>query len=103
LNDIQSQNLYIPVVDFSKFQYATSQSDRKSTADKIVGAFKDSGFIYLREHGISADVVKNTFSKVSTHTVDNSYVFVLKGGPERPILRYAYGYQGKCVPKLQTS
>jgi len=58
-----SDDLRIPVVNFSKFRRAATQSQKKSTADEVVGAFKDSGFVYLSEHGISAAVVNNTFAK----------------------------------------
>lgn len=42
----------IPVIDFSKFRAARSPEERKATADEIVGAFKDSGFVYVSNHGI---------------------------------------------------
>jgi hypothetical protein len=42
----------IPVIDFSKFRTARSAEEKKTTADEIVGAFKDSGFIYVSNHGI---------------------------------------------------
>lgn len=46
------QSFHIPVIDFTQFRDATAQSERKRTADKIVTAFKESGFIYLSGHGI---------------------------------------------------
>ncbi|KAG6880168.1 hypothetical protein C0992_004620 [Termitomyces sp. T32_za158] len=44
----------IPVIDFTQFREAERQSERKHVADKIVSAFKESGFIYLSGHGIPA-------------------------------------------------
>lgn len=47
-----AQSFHIPVIDFTQFRDATAQSDRKNTANNIVSAFKESGFIYLSGHGI---------------------------------------------------
>ena len=46
------QSFHIPVIDFTRFRQATVPSERKQTADEIVSAFKESGFIYLAGHGI---------------------------------------------------
>lgn len=43
----------IPVVDFAKFQTAPSPKEKKKTAVEIVSAFKECGFVYLSNHGIS--------------------------------------------------
>ncbi|KAJ7283965.1 hypothetical protein C8J57DRAFT_1294033 [Mycena rebaudengoi] len=53
----------IPLIDFSKFQAASSFSEKKRTADAIVDAFKESGFIYLSGHGIPAPIIQNAFEK----------------------------------------
>jgi isopenicillin N synthase-like dioxygenase len=53
----------IPVIDFAKFRAAKSDAEKKDTAKEIVGAFKDSGFIYVSNHGISEDKVSNVFQK----------------------------------------
>lgn len=37
----------IPVIDFSKFRAAKSDAEKKDTANEIVSAFKNSGFIYI--------------------------------------------------------
>ncbi len=68
--DVKSDATFrIPVVDLSKFRTSTSKSVRRETADEIVSAFKEVGFVYLSEHGIPDDVVNNVFSKVSVvHT-----------------------------------
>jgi len=54
----------IPVIDFSKFRAARSAEEKKQTANEIVGAFKDSGFIYVSNHGIPAETVQMAFQKV---------------------------------------
>jgi hypothetical protein len=56
-----SHCLQIPVIDFSKFRVAKS---KRETADKIVGAFKDSGFVYLTGHGIPESTITRVFDKV---------------------------------------
>jgi isopenicillin N synthase-like dioxygenase len=57
----ESTAFSIPVVDFSAFKKAASPTEKRQTADKIVGAFKQSGFIYLSGHGIPRSVIHNTF------------------------------------------
>ncbi|GLB34027.1 putative 2OG-Fe(II) oxygenase [Lyophyllum shimeji] len=54
---------FIPVIDFTKFREAAGKSERKQVADKIVSAFKDSGFIYLAGHGIPSSTIQNAFAK----------------------------------------
>ncbi|KAF9076958.1 Clavaminate synthase-like protein [Rhodocollybia butyracea] len=53
----------IPVINFSKFRAAKSDTEKKETADEIVSAFKNSGFIYVSDHGIPTDTVSNVFRK----------------------------------------
>ncbi|KAK7054185.1 BTB domain-containing protein [Favolaschia claudopus] len=53
---------FIPLIDFSKFQTG-SPTERKDTATEIVSAFKESGFIYLSNHGIPSATVQNAFAK----------------------------------------
>lgn len=43
----------IPVIDFSKFQPEAGPVAKQQTAEEIVTAFRESGFIYLRNHGVS--------------------------------------------------
>jgi non-haem dioxygenase in morphine synthesis N-terminal len=52
-----SKTFGIPVVDFSKFREATVLSEKKSTAQSIVSAFKQSGFVYLSGHGIPSSML----------------------------------------------
>ncbi|KZT43064.1 Clavaminate synthase-like protein [Sistotremastrum suecicum HHB10207 ss-3] len=54
---------HIPVVDFSKFRRARDKAEKKRSADEVVTAFKEVGFVYLKDHGISDEVVQNTFIK----------------------------------------
>ena len=42
----------IPQVDFSKMD-SSSLSERKSVASEVGAAFRDSGFLYVVNHGIS--------------------------------------------------
>ncbi|KAJ2916414.1 hypothetical protein MD484_g3991, partial [Candolleomyces efflorescens] len=53
----------IPVIDFSKFKQARSAAEKQETAEEIVTAFKESGFVYLSNHGIPRDTVQNAFQK----------------------------------------
>ena len=57
----------IPVIDFSGYTQAGSISEKRKIADKVVNAFKDSGFIYLEGHGIPPSVVDNAFQRVREH------------------------------------
>ncbi|KAG5654632.1 hypothetical protein H0H81_011607 [Sphagnurus paluster] len=59
----RSVQSFIPVIDFTKFREATGEHERKLVADKIVSAFKESGFIYLTGHGIPSNTIQNTFAK----------------------------------------
>lgn len=45
----------IPIVDFSKMN-STSLEDRNSVADKVGKAFKEVGFLYAMNHGISEEL-----------------------------------------------
>ncbi|KAG8965047.1 hypothetical protein FRC03_001002 [Tulasnella sp. 419] len=54
----------IPVVDFSKFLDSTADiSARKSTAKEVVDAFKEVGFVYLKNHGIDDRTIDHAFKK----------------------------------------
>ena len=55
----------IPVVDFDRFKNATSPDQKQQTADEIVSAFKEVGFVYLSGHGIPEATVQHVFRKVS--------------------------------------
>ncbi|KAF8192449.1 hypothetical protein BJ912DRAFT_261402 [Pholiota molesta] len=53
----------IPVIDFSKFRSASSREEKKQTANEIVSAFKESGFIYIKNHGVTPAEVHTAFKK----------------------------------------
>ncbi|THH30679.1 hypothetical protein EUX98_g3496 [Antrodiella citrinella] len=59
----QDSSFQIPLIDFSKFISASSQAEKRRTADEIVSGFKKVGFIYLENHGIPEAVVQNVFRK----------------------------------------
>ena len=52
-------------MDFSKYLQASSRDEKQKTADEIVNAFKEVGFVYLSGHGIPDSTVKGAFAKVS--------------------------------------
>ncbi|KAJ7752761.1 Clavaminate synthase-like protein [Mycena maculata] len=52
----------IPLIDFSRFKTG-SPADKKSTATEIVSAMKESGFIYLSNHGIPAPTIEKAFTR----------------------------------------
>lgn len=47
----------IPIIDFSKFKQAQSVAEKRETAEEIVSAFKESGFVYLSNHGVPRGIV----------------------------------------------
>ncbi|KAG8883056.1 hypothetical protein FRB97_007321 [Tulasnella sp. 331] len=51
----------IPVIDFGKFISSGDASAQKSTAKDIVDAFKEVGFVYLKNHGISQSKIQTAF------------------------------------------
>ncbi|KAH8113446.1 Clavaminate synthase-like protein [Phellopilus nigrolimitatus] len=53
----------IPIIDFSRYQNATSSTEKRKTANEIVSAFKEAGFVYLSGHGISEPVIRNVYEK----------------------------------------
>ncbi|KAI8621020.1 hypothetical protein BC830DRAFT_363873 [Chytriomyces sp. MP71] len=53
---------YIPIIDFSAFTIPNaSASDRAKVANDLVAAFTNSGFVYLKDHGIPSDAVERMF------------------------------------------
>ncbi|KAF5358909.1 hypothetical protein D9758_004807 [Tetrapyrgos nigripes] len=64
-----ADNFRIPVINFAQFRTAKSDSEKKATANDIVSAFKESGFIYVEGHGIPTDASKSAeFFKLPTET-----------------------------------
>ena len=66
--EVRSDDTFrIPVIDFSRFaSVSATTQQRRETAKEIVTAFKEVGFVYLKNHGIGEDVVNNAFKKVRT-------------------------------------
>lgn len=61
---IRDHTFHIPIVDFSAFNDpGASAMQKKSTAKDIVCAFKEVGFVYLKGHGISPEIIQNAFKK----------------------------------------
>lgn len=61
---MEKDNLAIPVIDFSTFT-KSSPSAKLETAQKIVHAFKTSGFLYLSNHGIASETIAEVFSQAA--------------------------------------
>jgi isopenicillin N synthase-like dioxygenase len=53
----------IPVVDFGAFLNG-SEEDKKLVARQLDDAFRDVGFVYLRNHGVRKEVVEECFEWV---------------------------------------
>lgn len=83
------------MVNFSKYHKASSRQEKQQTADEIVSAFKEVGFVYLSGHGIPDSTVKNVFAKVGFRRL--LFVTVcLDVSTECRLLQHAFRYQGKC-------
>ncbi|KAL3964574.1 hypothetical protein ACCO45_001578 [Purpureocillium lilacinum] len=59
---VSKDGLVIPLIDFSKFLHGTP-NERATTARAILEGFQTAGFIYLRNHAIPADVLRNAFAR----------------------------------------
>lgn len=53
----------IPVVDFANFS-SLSFDQRRETSRQVVDGFKNMGFVYLANHGISDGIVQEAFKRV---------------------------------------
>ncbi|KFA81473.1 hypothetical protein S40288_03340 [Stachybotrys chartarum IBT 40288] len=51
----------LQLIDFSKFLNGT-QEERQATAKAVLSGFQGAGFIYLKNHPISADALKHAFA-----------------------------------------
>lgn len=60
---VSSDNLEIPLIDFSAFLTATDEATKRTTAQAILEGFQKAGFIYLKNHGITPAQVKEAFSE----------------------------------------
>jgi isopenicillin N synthase-like dioxygenase len=52
-----------PVVDFGKFLNG-SAAEKRNAAKEIDGAFRDLGFVYLKNHGVPQEKVDDCFNWV---------------------------------------
>ncbi|KAK0934916.1 hypothetical protein LTR29_013485 [Friedmanniomyces endolithicus] len=59
---VSSDNLEIPLIDFSAFVSGDAPT-RRTTAQAILEGFQAAGFIYLRNHGIPKSDVQATFAE----------------------------------------
>ncbi|CEL03324.1 hypothetical protein ASPCAL04480 [Aspergillus calidoustus] len=57
---VSKDGLVIPIIDFAPFLNGTP-ADKHAVAISIVGAFKTSGFLYLKDHGIPPSIVARVF------------------------------------------
>ncbi|KAG0648962.1 Proline hydroxylase [Hyphodiscus hymeniophilus] len=57
---VDSDNLFIPLVDFSLFLNGTP-TERLTTAQSILKGFQSAGFVYLRNHPIPLSTVSSAF------------------------------------------
>ncbi|KAJ5893452.1 hypothetical protein N7495_005143 [Penicillium taxi] len=58
---VEKDDLVIPLIDFGPF-FSGTPSDKHSVALAITDAFKASGFVYLKSHGITPSVVSHVFA-----------------------------------------
>ncbi|KAJ5629708.1 hypothetical protein N7528_003365 [Penicillium herquei] len=58
---VEKDDLVIPLIDFGPF-FSGTPSDKHAVALSITNAFKTSGFLYLKAHGIPPSVVSRVFA-----------------------------------------
>lgn len=59
-----SDQTMLPIVDLSPFFNGGTQAAKQSTADKLVAACKDVGFVYVKGHGVPGQLLEEAFSIV---------------------------------------
>ncbi|KAF7195826.1 Proline hydroxylase buaE [Pseudocercospora fuligena] len=59
---VSEASLEIPLIDFSAF-LSGDAATKKSTAQAILAGFQNAGFVYLSNHGIPDNELRNTFSE----------------------------------------
>ncbi|PVG04208.1 Clavaminate synthase-like protein [Serendipita vermifera] len=60
---LRDETFHIPVVSFAKFRQSNSIAEKTQTANEVVTAFKEVGFVYLKDHGVAEGVIDNAFKK----------------------------------------
>ncbi|KAG9194864.1 Clavaminate synthase-like protein [Alternaria panax] len=58
---VSQDDLEIPLIDFSAFLSGDGNA-KKQTADAVLKGFQNTGFVYLKNHGISPSTVSTVFS-----------------------------------------
>ncbi|KAH0547525.1 hypothetical protein FGG08_000250 [Glutinoglossum americanum] len=59
---VSEDSLFIPLIDFSLFLHG-SDGDKLSVAKAMTNGFKDAGFVYIKNHGIPAEIIARVFSE----------------------------------------
>lgn len=54
----------VPIVDFGAYSSEHSNSDKTRIAGQIDEAFRDVGFVYLKNHGVQKEKVEQCFKWV---------------------------------------
>jgi isopenicillin N synthase-like dioxygenase len=67
VNDSRNEEL-VPVVDFAPFREEKSLEKAK----ELFAAFRDSGFVYLQNHGVPEEIVEEAFSWVRDVSIRTS-------------------------------
>lgn len=62
---VSKDGLVIPIIDFAPFLNGTP-ADKHAVAMSVVDAFKTSGFLYLKDHGIPPSVTTRVFKSSAT-------------------------------------
>ena len=63
-----TENNGIPVLDFLSFRHGSTEESQQ-TAAALFEAFRDVGFVYLRNHGLPQETVDKAFSWASIHCI----------------------------------
>lgn len=58
---VSSDNLEIPLIDFSSFLQG-DEATKRSTAQAVLSGFQNAGFIYLRNHSIEKSTLRTIFA-----------------------------------------
>ncbi|KAI5840182.1 hypothetical protein DFP73DRAFT_482991 [Morchella snyderi] len=59
---VSKDELFIPLIDFSLFLKGTDE-DKKAAANVMVDGFKNAGFIYIKNHGVSQPLIDRVFAE----------------------------------------
>jgi isopenicillin N synthase-like dioxygenase len=80
----------VPVIDFSLFR----SEKQLQVAKELFAAFKDSGFVYLRNHAVPQDIVDEAFRWVRLFFAANSlFLNTAEYAIECKVLRFTAGDQ----------